>query len=489
MEFFENFPEFVEEDARKDRGYSRLTFESLNKRHMAMAPKWLVEDMTVLDLGSCLGATGHWVLSQGASEYTGVEVQPDMALKSEQFLSKYWNQNQFKIVEKDIREFLDDAIRSKKKYDVIIMIGVIYAFLDTYNIVQKLAKLSSYAVVIDSLYPWYMQNPDVPIIHIQRTQGINTQQHQTAYIGAGARPSPNALRIMMGSNGFEDKEGLIIPPPLSDKTTHDSYSTPVELAGIISTPLPARYLMRFYNTNEFKQREVADNVAKRNEESKGEMAKQPRVKEASGWVFDDAVAERFQDEAVNHIPDYQRVIDLGLDVTRKVFKENEKIKIIDVGSALGHTMQLYSDAGYTEVYGVDNSPQMIERSMMKDKVILSDQFPDGDWNVVLCNWTLHFIREKEEYLQSIFNNMADGGLLMLTDKMDHTEIIEKMYHDFKRANGISSIEIDQKKNALIGVMLTKPLSWYMETLKKIGFTDIQVINNKFMFNTIYARKL
>lgn len=489
MEFFENFPEFVEEDARKDRGFSQVTYESLTKRHMAMAPKWVVEDMTVLDLGSCLGATGHWVLSHGAAEYTGVEVQTDMAAKSDELLSKYWNRNQFKIVEKDLREFLNDAVKSKKKYDVVFMIGAIYAFLDTYSIIEKISQICTYCVVIDSLYPLTMSSPDAPIIQINKIQGINTQQHQTAYVGAGARPSPVAMRIMMNTLGFEEKEGLIIPIPLSDRTVHDSYVTPVYQPGMIITmPLPARYLMRFYNTNHYTIREVGDNVAKQSQEAKGPMAKQPRVAEAATWKFDAAVAERFQDEAVKHIPDYQRVIDLALDVTKTVFKENDKIKIVDVGSALGHTMQVFSDAGYKEVYGVDNSPEMVEHSVMKERVIISDNFPEGTWNLVLLNWTLHFIRDKEKYLIDIYNNMEVGGMLILSDKMEHTEIVEKLYHQFKRDNGVPSLEIEQKKNSLIGVMLTQSLTWYIHTLKKIGFADVQVINNKFMFNTIYARK-
>lgn len=61
MSFFSQYPEFVENDTRKDRGYSRVTIESLDKRHKAMAPDWLVDGMTVLDLGSC------WVLPDSGS--------------------------------------------------------------------------------------------------------------------------------------------------------------------------------------------------------------------------------------------------------------------------------------------------------------------------------------------------------------------------------------------------------------------------------------
>ena len=82
MSFFTQFPEFVAQDSRKDRGFSPVTIETLDNRHLVTTPKWLVEDMTVLDLGSCLGATGHWSLSQECKHYTGVEVQPELASTS-----------------------------------------------------------------------------------------------------------------------------------------------------------------------------------------------------------------------------------------------------------------------------------------------------------------------------------------------------------------------------------------------------------------------
>lgn len=488
MSFFINYPDFVDLDSRKDRGFSQVTLESLDKRHAAMTPGWLVDGNTVLDLGSCLGATGHWCLSNGASHYTGVEVQPELVNTSRTLLSKYWDQTKFTVLEQDVREFLDSKIASGQKYDVVILIGVIYAFLDTYGILDKLSKISDYTIVIDSIYPWPMMSPDVAMIDVIRKQHINSSDSNTAFAGAGARPSPAALKIMFESLGFKDKEGVIYPEQLSDKTVHDSYSTLVERLGPHTYKLPSRYLMRYFKSDRPSIRQVGDLVKNNVAGAKEKMKESPRVLVANSWTFDSTVAGRFQQEAETHIPDYSRVIDMCLDYTDQVFKSTKDIKVIDVGSALGNTMDKYIKAGYANIYGVDNSEAMNARSLHPARVTISNELTEGPWNCILANWTLHFIVERRAYLQRMYDQLESGGFIIVSDKMDHSMETETLYYDFKRKNGVTEEVIQQKKKALIGVLTTKPLQWYLDTMNEIGFLDIQVINSKYMFSTIYARK-
>jgi hypothetical protein len=114
------------------------------------------------------------------------------------------------------------------------------------------------------------------------------------------------------------------------------------------------------------------------------------------WEFDDSVAARFQNEARTNIPDYDRVINMCLSIAKK--KLNESSNIIDVGSALGHTIDVFTKAGFKNICGVDNSSSMIENSMYKEKIIQSEEFPENKYDMVLINWTLHFIEEKRKYL-------------------------------------------------------------------------------------------
>jgi SAM-dependent methyltransferase len=491
MSFFDKFPEFVELDTRKDRGWSPVNAETLDTRHDVSLPEKIVKDCTVLDLGSCFGATGHWVLSHGCTHYTGVEIQPRMVETSNNLLSKYWSNEQFTIVKQDVREFLKQSILENKKWDVVVAVGIIYAFLDTYGLLKEITELSNSIVVVDSIYPNGISS--LPYIGVYTGQHINSEEDNTAFSGAGSRPNPEALKIIMESFKFISKEGLLYPTPLSDITAHDSYNTLIDRPGVktnFTFKLPARYMLRFVKTEKTNVVDVGKLLVENNNESKVPMATKPDFEISPTWEFDQSVADRFQQEAEQHIPDYQRVIDMCFLMTKCIFSDNKDINIIDVGSALGNTMDRFIKKDYTNVWGVENSTAMINSSKYSNKVILSKSFPtDKKWDVVLANWTLHFVKEREEYLRDIYNSMNSNGFLIITDKMDHHPEVERMYYNFKRKNGVSDEVIYKKKASLQGVLVTKPLEWYLDILKSLNFSRIQVINNRFMFTTIYARKL
>jgi tRNA (cmo5U34)-methyltransferase len=155
---------------------------------------------------------------------------------------------------------------------------------------------------------------------------------------------------------------------------------------------------------------------------------------------------------------------------------------------LGNTVNKFVVNGYANVQGVDSSPAMVKYSLHPTKILLSNTLPNKDWDVVLANWTLHFMQDRKQYLQSIYTNLKSGGLFIMSDKMDYSLETEKLYHNFKRSNGVSEEVLQEKQRSLIGVLTTMPLSWYLQTLEELGFCDIQVVNTRYMFSTIYARK-
>ena len=118
------------------------------------------------------------------------------------------------------------------------------------------------------------------------------------------------------------------------------------------------------------------------------------------WQFDESVAKRFQHEAITNIPDYERVISLCIDIVNNNYPK--ETKIVDVGSALGYTMDRFIQNGYTNVCGIESSQSMIDQSLHKERIIKSDTFV-GNYDVVLMNWTLHFIKIKFHF-NSIFPN-------------------------------------------------------------------------------------
>jgi SAM-dependent methyltransferase len=204
------------------------------------------------------------------------------------------------------------------------------------------------------------------------------------------------------------------------------------------------------------------------------------------WEFDESVAKRFQKEATDHIPDYHRVIEMCVMYAMEHLDKHDPI--IDVGSALGYTVGLLTDAGFTNVYGVESSEKMLEHSSHPEKIFLSSQFPEKRFSLVLMNWTLHFIHNKREYLRSIYDNMNEGGTLILSDKTIQSDITKQLYYNFKRKNGVSDEYIQQKENQLKGYMTTQSLEYYFYTLRDIGFTGVEVINSRYGFTTFICTK-
>ncbi len=202
------------------------------------------------------------------------------------------------------------------------------------------------------------------------------------------------------------------------------------------------------------------------------------------WQFNKDVAKRFQHEAATNIPDYDRVIDLCYEVVSNNYPKTASI--VDVGSALGYTMHKFISKGYDNIVGIETSDAMIEQSLYNEKVIKSEVFV-GNYDVVLMNWTLHFIEDKWNYVNKIYDSLNENGILILSDKMNQSASIKEMYYNFKRDNGVSDAYIYEKEKQLQGYMFTEDVSSYLANLKWIGF-NVEIINASHGFVTFYCEK-
>ena len=134
---------------------------------------------------------------------------------------------------------------------------------------------------------------------------------------------------------------------------------------------------------------------------------------------------------------------------------------------------------------------MLARSFDQATLIQSERFPAeyGPFDVVIANWVLHFIKDREQYLVSIKKSLTPNGVLILTEKVSGSSLANELYYDFKRSNGMTEEQIEEKKQRLEGVLTTYPLSWYFEKLDRMGFKQIEVINASTVFVTLLARRI
>ncbi len=150
------------------------------------------------------------------------------------------------------------------------------------------------------------------------------------------------------------------------------------------------------------------------------------------WVFGAEIANRFTDEAEKHIPDYWKVIELTINIVKDNVPKDGYI--IDVGCASGNTLLYLYKQGFKNLFGIDYSQEMLKvagKNLSKvDKDFPSRLFQSKTFvqnmtfNAIICNWTLHFIQERQEYLKDIFNSLISQGLFILTEKTLQSKIIE-----------------------------------------------------------------
>lgn len=214
------------------------------------------------------------------------------------------------------------------------------------------------------------------------------------------------------------------------------------------------------------------------------------------WVFGAEIANRFTDEAEKHIPDYWKVIELTINILKDNVPKDGYI--IDVGCASGNTLLYLYKHGFKNLFGIDSSQEMLKVAS-KNLSKVDNDFPSRlfqsktfvknmTFDAILCNWTLHFIQERQEYLKAIFDSLVSNGLFILTEKTLQSTIIEDKYILFKQKKGLSNEEIERKKQQLEGVLRPLSVTQNLELLTKTGFYQIEIINAKLGFVTFLCIK-
>lgn len=205
------------------------------------------------------------------------------------------------------------------------------------------------------------------------------------------------------------------------------------------------------------------------------------------WKFDEDIAKIFSQHARQHIPNYDQVLNQCLDICNQFPKTS---KIIDVGCATGETLKLLEQNNFSNIYGVDNSPAMIKQYLGRAQVILSNDFPidHGKFDVIIMNWTLHFIKDKVNYLNKVVDGLNNNGVLILTDKTSLDPYAINFYHQYKKEKGVTEIEIKQKELSVKDIMHINSVEWYLTNLKELGFTRINIMNAFWCFTSFVCQK-
>ncbi|MGH1440704.1 MAG: carboxy-S-adenosyl-L-methionine synthase CmoA [Cellvibrionaceae bacterium] len=213
--------------------------------------------------------------------------------------------------------------------------------------------------------------------------------------------------------------------------------------------------------------------------------------------FDDKVASVFEDMIQRSVPGYGTILTMIGDITERYAQENSQC--YDLGCSLGAAtlaMRHKMNASGCRIVSIDNSEAMIMRC--KSAIDLdSASHPDlapvtlhcndlqsitiEQASVVVLNFTLQFIpmEERQAIIQSIYDGLLPGGILLISEKVifedaPHQSLLTELYHNFKRNNGYSDLEIAQKRTALEEVLTPETIDTHKQRLKKAGFSSVDV---------------
>lgn len=205
------------------------------------------------------------------------------------------------------------------------------------------------------------------------------------------------------------------------------------------------------------------------------------------WTFDQTVADNFVAHARQHIPNYDLVIKKCIDLCDQHLTPQSSI--IDVGCATGHTLELLHQTGYRNLHGVDASDSMLSRCNHSiASYHHSDRLPTGNYNAVLCNWTMHFVDDKIQYLTDIYNSLNDHGFAVISDKVSEDPALIQHYHAWKKSQGCSDEEIIAKAQSLVGVMKPQSIQWWIKNLQTVGFSRVSIIDAHWCFASLLVQK-
>jgi tRNA (cmo5U34)-methyltransferase len=114
---------------------------------------------------------------------------------------------------------------------------------------------------------------------------------------------------------------------------------------------------------------------------------------------------------------------------------------------------------------------------------------------IICNYTMQFLRPitRLAFVKRIYAALPEDGMLFLSEKtISHAKRLNRdfieIYHNFKRKQGYSELEIAAKREALENVLIPFSLEENIALLRDAGFAEIEPYFKWFNFTSLVAVK-
>ncbi len=232
------------------------------------------------------------------------------------------------------------------------------------------------------------------------------------------------------------------------------------------------------------------------------------VQRASGFQFDESVANVFDDMLQRSVPCYREVQRLTVELAKNFAKPGSTVA--DLGCSTGTSMALLCEAipdASVRVVGFDSSEAMLakcrenlQRRGALDRCELrrqdlQEEFDLGEASVVIMNYTLQFVRPlyRDRLLRNIHRSLRPGGCLLVSEKVLAEQpllngLYIDLYYEFKRRQGYSEMEIAQKREALENVLVPYKIQENTDLLRRNGFPAPELFFRWYNFASFIAVK-
>ena len=225
------------------------------------------------------------------------------------------------------------------------------------------------------------------------------------------------------------------------------------------------------------------------------------------FVFDQSVADVFQDMVERSIPGYQTIINHTAELADRFVQPNTNC--YDLGCSLGaSTLAIREriESRGASIYAIDNSEAMLKKcaTVMASKEsntlthLVNANICDieiTNATLVVMNFTLQFIplEQRSQLMHKIYQGLNKGGCLVISEKLHFepeslNQLLCQLHHQFKREQGYSDLEISQKRDSIENVLLPETLDTHIERLRSSGFSTVSPWFQCFNFGSLVAIK-
>ena len=199
-----NWPEhFFTLDKRSTEPQGRqpykVTQAYYQAKHSILLPPDQVKDSSILDVGSCLGATGWYCLSNDCAVYTGLEMQELFCTQSRELLAAHPN-GQWQVLNNSLQTYMSF---NRNRYDVIVAWGVLNGMYDPIPALEWMMRRSD-IVSLDLPIPHNVTDELAHVsIDLNTSSSMITAGESASYVFTGSRIGLGAIKIIANLNGFD----------------------------------------------------------------------------------------------------------------------------------------------------------------------------------------------------------------------------------------------------------------------------------------------